>query len=776
MSLMRRITSLLLAAVLLCGMIGIFVPEASAVEFDTSDACIELLKKEEGFCKYPVWDYAQYTIGYGTRCPDDMRSYYSENGITEEEAEQLLRLYLDAFEAEINVKLIQKYDLNLTQNQFDALLSFSYNCGTSWIYDANGTFFKAIVNGATGNDLIRAFALWCSAGGEVKTFLLRRRLSEANMYINGVYEQDPPENYCYVLYNANGGTTSPRSQGYSAEWAVAPYPVPTYAGYVFTGWYTQAAGGTKVTSLTTAHNGMTLYAHWADESEAGTEPENEPVTVTVTATSVNVRKGPGTNYAVVTSLAKGEQVTVTSTVDAGGYLWGEYEKGWLSLQYTNYDALIHEGSTETTEPTEPETETTEPTTPSTEPTTTPSEPETEPTVPETTAPESGDNTGTQSVTGTVNVSDILRVRSGAGTGYAVVDYLKNKDKVTILEQKVVGSTTWGKISSGWISMDYVVLDKTQETESGSSDSTAAETKTGTVSSTTDLRVRSGPGTTYSIAGYLSSGAKVTVTETRQVGSTTWGKVSSGWVCMDYIKLDTTGTATGGTTTGTATGGTTGSATVKGTVKVSGPLRIRSGPGTSYAVAGYLSNGDSVEITEQKTVGATTWGKISKGWISLDYVVLESTASGSTDSTGSTTSGTTDSTAVYGTINVSDCLNIRSGAGTGYSVVGTYSAKTRVQILEQKTVGTTTWGKTDKGWISMYYVTLESSSTTTTTTTGTSYTVTASCLNVRSTAGVSGKIVSYLYYGSKVTVTETTVSGGQTWGKIATGWVCMDYLK
>ena len=31
-------------------------------------------------------------------------------------------------------------------------------------------------------------------------------------------------------------------------------------------------------------------------------------------------------------------------------------------------------------------------------------------------------------------------------------------KVTITEKKTVGSTTWGKISSGWISLDYVVLD------------------------------------------------------------------------------------------------------------------------------------------------------------------------------------------------------------------------------------------------------------------------------------------------------------------------------
>lgn len=46
------------------------------------------------------------------------------------------------------------------------------------------------------------------------------------------------------------------------------------------------------------------------------------------------------------------------------------------------------------------------------------------------------------------------------------------------------------------------------------------------------------------------------------------------------------------------------------------------------------------------------------------------------------------------------LNIRSGAGTKYSVVGQYKKNTEVTITEQKSG----WGKTNKGWISMTYVT------------------------------------------------------------------------
>ena len=47
----------------------------------TSDDAIEILKLEEGFSTYPYWDYAQWTVGYGTRCPDDKLEEYRKNGL-----------------------------------------------------------------------------------------------------------------------------------------------------------------------------------------------------------------------------------------------------------------------------------------------------------------------------------------------------------------------------------------------------------------------------------------------------------------------------------------------------------------------------------------------------------------------------------------------------------------------------------------------------------------------------------------------------------------------
>ena len=139
------------------------VTEPVDTKLTASDNCIKILKQEEGFSRTPYWDFTQYTVGYGTKCPADMVDHYTKNGITEAEAETLLRNHLIAVERDIHVRMIDRYGLELSQNQSDALVLFSYNCGTSWAYELNGTFHTAIAKGATGNDLIRAFALWCSA-------------------------------------------------------------------------------------------------------------------------------------------------------------------------------------------------------------------------------------------------------------------------------------------------------------------------------------------------------------------------------------------------------------------------------------------------------------------------------------------------------------------------------------------------------------------------------------------------------------------------------------
>ena len=657
---MKRITSFLLATILLLGVVclGTFDAHAESAMV-ASNECISLLKLEEGFSRTPYWDFTQYTVGYGTRCPSDMVEYYTQNGITEEEAEVLLRNHLAGVEHDLNVRIIDKYALTLTQNQFDALVLFSYNCGTSWAYDTSGTFHTAIASGATGNDLIRAFALWCSAGNQIRSYLLRRRLSEANIYLNNVYSQTPPENYCYVLYDANGGTTSPRSQGYDANLTAEPFPVPTYPGYTFQGWFTAKTGGTKVTVLDASTKEVTLYAQWTD-GEGNTPPETgatteNPVTVTVTGIEVNLREGPGTNYTRVGSAVKGQQLVITETASGSGYTWGKFDGGWIALEYTDYETVINNQTPpETTTP------------PATEP------PATQPEEPK--------------LTGTVNVKEWLRIRSGPGTSYSVAGYLKPQQQIEILEQKTVGTQKWARIAEGWVSMDYIILNSNTSTDNGSGN-TSATTWTGTVTAD-ELLIRSGPGTNYSIVSYLKYGAAVTITEKKTNGSMEWGKIANGWISLSYVRLNTTNDSTGNNGGSGNNNATT--ETVTGTVNVNEWLRIRSGPGTSYSVAGYLKPNDRVTITQRQTAGGMVWGKIDSGWISLDYVILDNNTSDSTTQKDIRTV-------------TADLLRVRQGPGTENTIVGYLYYGTKVEILEIATASNGgKWGRIDKGWIYLGY--------------------------------------------------------------------------
>lgn len=700
---MKRIISLVLTVALMIGAVALYVQPAKADSgMKVSDELVEILKEEEGFVKYPMWDYSQYSIGYGTRCPDDMVSYYSQYGITREEAEVLLRNYLSNTEYLINAWLIEKYDLTMTQGQFDALVSFSYNMGNAWIKRPDQNIHQKVVSGATGNELIDALSRWCKAGGQVLDYLMRRRLSEARMYLEGEYDRIPPENYCYITFDGNGGSISHSAQGYDSNYDAYPSATAEYGNYTFLGWYTDEIGGNKVEKLTQVHNGMTLYAHW-QELHPEADENAQPVEVTITGDAVNIRKGPGTNYSVVGVAKRNETYRIIQTYENGGYLWGYHEGGWIALQYTNYESVKPQPEPDVTEPSEPEETTpdvTEPT-PTDPEVTEPAPTEPEPTIPQPTEPTPSEPTVPQptepepttpaKVTGVVNANPYLCVRKGPGTGYGTVDTLQTGEKVEILEQKTVGSMVWGRISSGWISMSYVTLDKVTQPDSGNQ---TTDGKTGVITCSV-LNVRSGAGVTYGIVGQYNKNDTVIITEQKTVGSTTWGKTEKGWVSMDYVSLKNQ-TQTSPDTPSTEP---VKPDALTGTVVSNDVLRIRAGAGTSFSIVGFLDPNAKVTVTEQKTVGSTTWGKIDQGWVSMDFIKLDTVEE---EPEIDTPNQEPEQTPADVRTVTATSLCVRKGAGTNYGVVGYLTYGTKVTITEIVTVGGLQWGKTSQGWICLKY--------------------------------------------------------------------------
>ena len=723
---MRRLTGLVMAIVLVCGLVLSCVPFTSAAgsSMVTSDAAVQVIKTFEGFLKYPVWDYGQYSVGYGTRCPDDKLEEYRENGITEEEAIALLREHLLIAETAVNSRIIDRLGVKLSQNQFDALVSFTYNCGSGWAYDTSGTLYKAIANGTTGNELIRAFALWCIAGGEILTGLLNRRLCEANMFLNGVYSNTPPSNYGYVYYDANGGTTTPRSQGYSTQWDAAPYPVPYYEGHVFEGWYTQKEGGTKVTNLDAGTKGKTLYAHWSTNSggssggstggnTGGSSGGNTggntgdqiasgttitPVTVTVTDTDVNVRTGPGLSYQVIGSAQKGDKLTITEIGKADGHTWGKYSGGWLSLTYTNYSELTTEPETtptepETTAPTEPET--TAPTEPETTAPTQP--PATQPTLPPTSEGEQEIHKDPPS--GTVNqpapkpeetTEDTKRQteKTETWTGYVIAEETALREDAgvcyeqsgtvkadTLLEfSQIRGS--WGKTGEGWVSLKDVQL-LSVPTE----DEDLADVWVGQVYDCNQLSLRSEPTINNNITGWVNNGAVLTITEIVEEESQTWGKTADGWVSLMYVRLLSTPESFRENNAQYWTA----------QVTQRQDSLVYSQPSLDGETIATMPGGRVVTILENQVQDGTLWVKTSQGWILGDTVNLLTAPEEISQEEGSV---------ITALVNTEDLLLAYSQPDSQEEATGTLGINNLVLIYETKTQDEVLWGKTSQGWIPM----------------------------------------------------------------------------
>lgn len=321
----------------------------------------------------------------------------------------------------------------------------------------------------------------------------------------------------------------------------------------------------------------------SEETSAPTETQAVEInenTATVLS-QINIRSAPTTESVVVGNLYAGDRVEISRRENIGGIDWAYIttpQAGWIVMEYVQMDYI--------------------PDTPAGSDTTTPAgEDPTEDTKP----------TDSTSIKGVITANG-LNVREGASKETKIVGNYSKGDVVTIVEQK----NGWGRTDKGWILMDYV---KTSGSDSSTGnqntdtdndkDNTAGNGSTTVqfkgIVTASELNIRADASTTAERVGGLNYGARVEILEK----SGSWGRTKDGWISLDYVYQD----------------GTTGARTAKGIV-TGDELNIRSGPGTGYDSVGTLNSGDEVTILFILEVGDKSWGNISKGWISMDYVELD----------------------------------------------------------------------------------------------------------------------------------------------------------
>ncbi len=139
---------------------------------------VNLIKKFEGFRAKPYLCSAGVaTIGYGsTYYENGVRVKLTDPPIDRIWAEQLLRNVLVHYEREVDAVTT---DL-ITQNQFDALTSFTYNVGITNF--RKSTLLKLINSNYRDPKIRTQFLRWDKAGGRVIEGLKKRREIEANLY------------------------------------------------------------------------------------------------------------------------------------------------------------------------------------------------------------------------------------------------------------------------------------------------------------------------------------------------------------------------------------------------------------------------------------------------------------------------------------------------------------------------------------------------------------------------------------------------------------------
>ena len=137
----------------------------------TSEAGLLLIESFESFrAEAYLCPAGVLTIGYGT-------TQGVEPGmvVTEQEAEEMLRNHVEGIENTLN-----GLSIDLSQNQFDALVCFIYNVGIGHFLSSG--LLRTIKTDPNSAEVASEFRKWRLVGGQQSNGLIRRREAEINLY------------------------------------------------------------------------------------------------------------------------------------------------------------------------------------------------------------------------------------------------------------------------------------------------------------------------------------------------------------------------------------------------------------------------------------------------------------------------------------------------------------------------------------------------------------------------------------------------------------------
>lgn len=789
----KRMISFLLALMLLVSLIPTTAVTANAASnWTTSKNAVKILTEMQGWQATPyVKDGIAY-IGYGSLVKETNGTVVTTearakelypNPITKEKAQELVWDHVkDTIDEEIN-KFTKKYNLDLTQNQHDALAVYSYRTGHT-VWDSTNPLFETVRTGKTGNAFLNAIANADSIAlndlAEVEA-RMNLRLAEANMYLNGRYAYYRPSNFAYSLLVTDGTEDGVPTEliAYDTNSGHKLTNLEDSGTNKFLGWYVfdgKVDGnikGSPITKLNKDTDGKKIISKFAEGSATAKYYINSSKLPTLKLYAGTFDQADIKNQKSIGKLKANIDVKVISETMHDGIKWGyvigknekdEEIKGWAYL-----GALKD-----------------------------PTEADPKP-------------IATATITATAGV-DIM---PGATQSTATLGHLEKGVTVNVYETKVEysehGNKTWGKISVtiageeviGWINLDKAdVLDSNGKTDS-------VIGKTGTIVNAEEVNIRDDADITSAKRTTLKKGTKVTILDTKQNGDALWGKVrwtglkggyTEGWVYMYYVEVEGAAHTNPGNS---GNGGTSGTVKYTGVVTSSINLNVRKNADVYATKVGSLPTGTKINIYETTTSRNMKWGRIGENqWVCLTYVDLTKVE----NDTNNGNSGSTTTTEIQATV-TSNTLDVMKNYNNNSQKVGSLKKGDVVTILERNTettgTGTRVWGRFIKdgleGWINLAYAEVKTVTNVTNpgngSNTGNSgnsgssnangadaFIANCMAVNVREAAGTSKRQINKLNSGTVVKVYEKVTKDNAPWARItwnngaAEGWVCMYYVE
>ena len=151
-----------------------------------SAECLSLIQNSEGFAAAPYLCPAGVpTIGYGsTRYVDGRAVAMADAPITRLQADEIMRAALVEYEAAVT----RYVTVEMTQNQFDALVDFAYNAGAQ---NLRTSTLLRLLNAGDADGAANQFGRWVNGGGKRLPGLVKRRALEHVLFMRTPGTSDP---------------------------------------------------------------------------------------------------------------------------------------------------------------------------------------------------------------------------------------------------------------------------------------------------------------------------------------------------------------------------------------------------------------------------------------------------------------------------------------------------------------------------------------------------------------------------------------------------------